>query len=744
MRVICFFDSGRFRQSIVMPTKKIYIMRSLLSLLLCLFVAAIAIHAQQNQKPRTEPTDDDVLRISTELVQTDVVVLDKQGRFVDGLKPEQFELKIDGKPQPITFFERVKAGSNNEESQLIAARGNTPPSSKDAPPTPPLKRGRTIIFFVDDLHMSIDSLARSRKLLRHFIDDEMGQDDLAAVVSPSGRIGFLQQFTDNKTVLRAAVARLTYKQSSVNNLERPRMSEFQALQIDHYNPDVTNYFVDQLVSEEHISRESAEAAVRSRARQILSHAAVITTSTLVSLDGLMRSSARLPGRKLVFFMSDGFFLDNNNSDAQDRLKTITTTAARAGVIIYAMDARGLITGLPSASDDVVVDLTGRLSRGTMGEVSAAQDALFSLAENTGGRAFVNSNALVPGLTRSLAETADYYLLAWRPDPETNRGGKFHRLEVSVVTRPDLIVRARRGYLNEETKSAARQSKDKVRPASMKTPDDELHAAFSDLLPRKGVPTSLSVNYMDLPEKGFMLIVTMQISGDALTYDQALNKLTATVEVVGGVLSDQGKLLSSFKDNLSVAANSTDEGIVGKHEITYTSQVAIKPGLYQVRVASRDVQGKRTGSAMQWVEIPDLTTGRLALSSIFLGEVKARQGEAKPGEDLIPDANQRADRRFARASKLRFLTYIYNDARGTTGNAAPDVVIQTQVLSDNKPVLTAPLRKVSTEGISDLSRLPYAADIPLSSIPAGRYVLQVTVVDRVSKTSASQSINFEID
>ncbi|MDT5063119.1 MAG: hypothetical protein QOH63_3578 [Acidobacteriota bacterium] len=730
-----------------MPTKKIYMARSILSLSLCLFVAAITTQAQQNQKPKTEQkteqTDDDVLRISTELVQTDVVVLDKQGKFVDGLKPEQFELKVDGKPQPITFFERVTTGSNNEESQLLAARGNTPPLTRNAASTSPLKRGRTVIFFVDDLHASLDSLARSRKLLLHFIDDEMGQDDLAAIASPSGRIGFLQQFTDNKTVLRAAVARLSYKPYSVTDSERPRMSEFQALQIDHYDPDVTGYFVDQLLKEQPSSRDSAEAAVRSRARSILSYAAVITTSTLTSLDGLMRSSARLPGRKLVFFLSDGFFLDNNNSDAQDRLKTITTTAARAGVIIYTMDARGLITGMPDASEEGLFDPSGRLSRGTMGEVSAAQDALFNLAENTGGRAFVNTNALTPGLTRALAETSQYYLLAWRPDSETNRGGKFRRLQVSVVARPDLTVRARRGFLSEETKSAAKQGKDKTHPASAKAPDDELHAAFTDLLPRKGVPTSLSLNYLSLPEKGFVLVVAMQIPGDALTYDQVADKLKATVEIAGGIFSDQGQLLSSFKENLSVDTNSTDEGSVSKHEITYTSQVAIKPGLYQVRVASRDVQSKRTGSAMQWVEIPDLAAGRLALSSVFIGELKAGQGETKPGEDAIP-ASQRVDGRFAHASTLRFLTYIYNAARGTTSSGAPDVAIQIQVISNDKPVLTAPMRKVSTEGMTDLSRLPYAAEIPLSSIPSGHYVLQVTVVDRISKTSASRKINFEIE
>ena len=95
--------------------------RLFLSLLasLCLFPHARA----QGQQPAPKQDEEDVVRVNTELVQTDVMVFDRSGKFVDGLKPEQFELLVDGKPQQISFFERVKAGTVDEDAQLAAARG---------------------------------------------------------------------------------------------------------------------------------------------------------------------------------------------------------------------------------------------------------------------------------------------------------------------------------------------------------------------------------------------------------------------------------------------------------------------------------------------------------------------------------------------------------------------------------------------------------------------------------------------
>ena len=195
----------------------------------CFGLGAFQISAQSQTSPQPQKPDD-VLRINTELVQTDVMVFDKKGRFVDGLRREQFELSIDGKPQPIAFFEQVRAGSLKE--QTIAASGNT--ASAPEKPAVNESRGRTIVFFIDDLHLSLDSLGRTRKTLARFIDNEMNEYDRVAIASTSGDIGFLQQFTDNKSVLRAAAGRLIQHPYNTREMTREStpMTEYVALTIE--------------------------------------------------------------------------------------------------------------------------------------------------------------------------------------------------------------------------------------------------------------------------------------------------------------------------------------------------------------------------------------------------------------------------------------------------------------------------------------------------------------------------------
>src|ERR1041384_5471057 len=175
----------------------------------------------------------DVVKVNTELVQTDFTVFDKQGSFVDGLKRDQFTLKVEGKSRDITFFDRVAAGSRNEEAQLAAARGA--PGKGTAVP---LDRGRIVMFFLDDLHLSLSSINRTRDLLKRFIDRDMGQNDLAEIASTSGQLGFLQQLTDNKSVLTAAADRLHYTEMIPGgSAANPPMSEYHALLIEQGDED---------------------------------------------------------------------------------------------------------------------------------------------------------------------------------------------------------------------------------------------------------------------------------------------------------------------------------------------------------------------------------------------------------------------------------------------------------------------------------------------------------------------------
>src|SRR6185295_17951343 len=231
----------------------------------------------------------EVLRVYTELVQTDVMVFDKQGHFVSGLKPEDFELRIDGKIKPIDFFEKITAGSINEEVQIAAARGASTQGDKTRTGAPtPLDRGRPVFFYVDDLHMDLAGLTSARKVITRFIDNEMGQNDEAAIASASGQIGFLQQLTDNKTVLRAALERLKVRPYTVRDFERPTMREYQALLITNYDRDIIDWFSEETMRlNPGMTREIAESMVTNRARQLMQQSGQFTMGTLTGLEGLI-------------------------------------------------------------------------------------------------------------------------------------------------------------------------------------------------------------------------------------------------------------------------------------------------------------------------------------------------------------------------------------------------------------------------------------------------------------------------
>jgi VWFA-related protein len=738
-----------------MRSKAVPKLSLLIPLLVCVSLPTPPVRAQDtNTTPpaRQQGEAEEVVRISTELVQTDVMVFDKEGKFVDGLKPEQFELKVDGRPQTISFFERIQAGAIDEDAQLAAARGgaNRPSSLPGA--VQPLDRGRTIFFFIDDLHLSPSSALRTRKTLLRFINEEIKQNDEAAITSATGQIGFLQQLTGDKVVLRAAVERITPRLTSARDFENPPMSEVQAQAIELNDSQVTDFFVGEALRENpRMGREAALNIVQARARNLMRQSSHITVGTLATLENIVRTSAPLPGRKIVFFISEGFLLDTRDSDIRDRLRRITDAAARAGVVIYSMDARGLVTGMPEAGDRVAFDVSGQLSRVNASEVSSMQEPLRTLAADTGGRALLNTNALNLAFTRALKETSVYYLLAWRPDPEGARGGdaKFRRIEVSLKDRAGLNVIVRRGFYTTPLPSGPARDKSKEKKNAPVPPvanrvDTELLDAIKSLYPRVALPTSLSLGYVSAPNLGMVLTASVELDGKALTFNAGQDQKSAVADVAGALYDDRGKVVSTSRQELVISSTFLEQVREQRRRIIYSFQYRVAPGLYQVRVASRDKDSGRTGSAMRWVEVPDPKRPGLMLSSLFVGErtpTAPSQKEATP-DPLLEGVMLSADRRFARTSWIRFVTYIYNAAAGTA--AQPDVALQVQVFRDDQPVVTTPLRKIDTTGLQDTTRIPYAAEIALASFPVGRYVLQVTAIDRTAKSSASQRVDFMVE
>jgi VWFA-related protein len=159
----------------------------------------------------------------------------------------------------------------------------------------------------------------------------------------------------------------------------------------------------------------------------------VTLNTYEALESLMRSSAQMSGRKLVFFISDGFLLDTGprNADPRGKLSQITDAALRAGVVIYTIDARGLFSGQLDATNNVPFDKQNRLESTSLREGAASQDALNALAGDTGGRALRNQNYFDRWVNKVLAETSNYYLLAWRPGTEEQTGSDFKNVTARI-------------------------------------------------------------------------------------------------------------------------------------------------------------------------------------------------------------------------------------------------------------------------------------------------------------------------
>ncbi len=732
-------------------------MPRLLTRVLLLFagcgVFGLRVHAQQ-------PTqNEDVVRVNTELVQTDFMVFDKQGNFIDNLKKDQLVLKIDGKPREITFFDRVTAGSRNEEAQLAAARGKTTTGPVTAVP---LDRGRIVLFFVDDLHLSPSSVTYVRDTLKQFVDRDMGQNDEAGVASVSGMLGFVQQVTNNKRVLLAAIDRLRSQKTSLQTAEYPPMSDYQALLILQHDQDVFDFFIDALLKEDPmLARQTAAEMVNARAGQMIEEGSAITTRTLATLKGFVDLAANMPGRKIVFFISDGFFIDRNRSDNYDHLQRITAAAGRAGVVIFSVDSRGLTTGLPDASMSVAVDPSGRLQRAAIGELRASQDAMNVVASDTGGRAFFNSNSLSNSVSTALKETSVYYLLAWRPDNEEQRNPKYRKVEVSIAGRSDLVVRYRRGF-GEPPSSETAKSNNSTPPP--KVPNEQINAVLRGTYPVTNLPVSISLNFLDTARYGGTLTTSIKVNTQSLSIDNQSGGPTSVVDVAGVVLNDQGKAVSSFNKRFTIKI--TPNGAVAKppETVFYNHFALVKPGLYQVRIAAVDVKTGTSGSAFEWIEIPDLQSSELALSSLIVGErkleIEGQQAEASANESAKPAEMQQVvlnvDHRFARSSVLRFLTFVYNAKTASvetnpsqtsataTKTSLPDLAVQVQVFRDNEPVITAPLHKINVEGQPDMQRVSYAADLKLNDLSPGQYVLQLTVIDRIAKASASQKFSFQVE
>ena len=599
-------------------------------------------------------------------------------------------------------------------------------------------------------------MAYVRRALKKFVDEQMQSGDLVAIMRTSGGMGVLQQFTSDRNILYHAIERVRW-----NPMSRSGVSAFAPMEAlppgqDNTGGDSSNNGSGNNNGNRSSGTDSGAGTDADEFRD-----EIFSVGTLGALNFVVRGMGELPGRKSVIMFSDGFTILDREDPAKrqrvlENLRRLVDLANRASVVVYTVDARGLpYLGL-SAADDA----TGRspLQIQTMLDKRSqnyldTQEGLHYLAEQTGGFFVHDRNDLSGAVRRVLDDQKGYYLIGFRPDEsvfDKIKGRlRFNALQVKLK-RPGLHVRTRSGFLGITDAEA--------RPARH-TRVEQLISALASPFASGDVPLRLTSLFGGDVVKGSFVTSLMHIDMSNVVFtDEPEGWHKAVLDVVALTFGEQGQVVEDINRTETVRVRKEAFDIVRREGLVYTMQVPVKkPGAYQLRVAVRDAQAEKLGSASQFIEVPDLRKDRLALFGVFLTtSMDASAQNAKPAAQpgatdaqANDESNQLRDaavRRFRQGAKVDFLYNIYNAHTGA-GVVRPQLQTQVRLFRDGQAVFTGPLLNYNVGKQTDMKRLQAGGRLALgTALTPGEYVLQVVVTDSLAKgkyRTATQWIDFEI-
>jgi VWFA-related protein len=709
--------------------------------------------AQNNPQ---HPDKDDVVKISVTLVQVDAVVTDKSGRQVTDLKPEDFEISEDGKTQRITNFAYVPVNQPAAATSVTATAAVTPapvkPKEKVAIPPPPRLRPeqirRTVALMVDDLSLSFTSVDSVRAALKKFVDEQMQQGDLVAIIRTSAGMGVLQQFTADKRQLYAAIDKVRW---SPNGLAK--VSAFDPIRASTAASPVAREAGDEERFEEERKKLEKFNDDADRYRED-----IFAIGTLGAINYVVRGLKDLPGRKSIVLFSDGltvFAKGQNSSRILEAVRRLTDLANRSAVVIYTIDARGVVTPGSTAEDDFSdIDLNSEANMlkisekldARMQDVFDSRQGLEYLAYNTGGSFLRDANDLSRGMARVLEDQKGYYLIGYIPEETTFKtaDGKrgYHKIKVKVK-REGLTVRSRTGFfaVSEEEQKAVKR-----------TPFQQMANALVSPFGYGEINLKLTSLFGYETQTGSFVSSLLHLNADKITFTQEADGWhKAVIDVAAVTLGDNGQLIDQGYKTYTLKAKDDLYKQILRHGFIYTLNLPVKkPGAYQLRVAVRDNASERIGSASQFVEVPDIGKGRLNLSGLIAVGYDAEAGSqaAANSEGVNPAISQAipATRKFRQGSDVNVAFIVYN---GQINNANPQPQLESQVFiyRDGKAIYTSEPGLIKVGQQADIKQVAAANHVKLgANMEPGEYVLQIVVTDKLAKekyNTATQWIDFEV-
>jgi VWFA-related protein len=696
--------------------------RSIISIFLCVLLNASAQQPPQNAAngPETE------LRISTttQLVVEDVLIKGKDGKPILGLKPSDFTITEDGRPQKIGVFEFQALESDVPpavvkptvaSSSAAAEKSSVKPLTtiEIAPEKPgdlKYRNRRLMVMFFDMTSMPIQDQKRAQDAALKFLRTQMTPADLMAIMTFSSSIKVLEDFTDDRDQL----------EKDIHGLIVGEGQGFEIANQDDSASDTGAAF----------QQDDTEFNIFNADRQLSA------LETAVKMLGSLNEK-----KSLVYFASG---IQRNGLDNQAQLRSTINAAIRANVSFYPIDARGLVAEAPlgdatKGSPGGQGMYSGSSARARTGNFQNQQETLYTLAADTGGKALLDNNDLSMGIVEAQKDMSSYYIIGYY-STNTALDGHFRRIKITVNT---SSVAARIAKLDYRQGYYAGKQFNKFSES-----DKERQLAQALVLgdPITDMDLAMELDYFRRARDRYFVPLAVKIPGSEIELARHGGADGTRLDFIGEIKDSKGATVANVRDNIQVKLKGESSQQLAKTTLEYDTGFTLPPGTYTAKFLARENETGKMGTFESKLVVPDLTIEQkyLPISSVVLGNQRERLDAAvataekdkktlaahpliQDGVKLVPSVT----RVFRTSQNLYVYLEAYEPAAETTQPLIANVSFYRGKV---KAFETDPLRV--SEGLNPKTKaVPLRFSVPLAKLQPGKYICQVSVLDPTAQKFA---------
>jgi VWFA-related protein len=705
--------------------------------------------ARQVTKPEP-PQTQKTFRLGADSVLLDIVIRDKKGKPLEDLSQNEIEVYEDSVKQTVTFFRKV----GPDLTPPTSAVAREPQPAAQAPGIDPQRQINLVTLIFDQL--GVDGRNLSRQAAMDFLSAPLPPNLFAAVFKIDRRVYALQQFTNDRKLLQGAVDKATkgtFTQFATQSEAIKQESEKAISSQETLNSAAASITAGTAPPSATGATIGAAAASAKMAQLMLNMLRVTEAlqreqqgqSSLYGLLGLIREQRELTGRKTVIYFSEGLQVPPSLVEV---LRTSISEANRANVSVYAVDARGLITSRLGQSGNELLTQTSQTSQRqtrsshpvTREEVMISehaeesirmntQEALADLAQSTGGLLIANTNDLRSGMHKVGEDIQSHYEVAYVPE-NRDYNGKFRSVSVKIL-RPGVSIQTRSGYF--------------ALPASLgpgvMAYEMPMLAALSASAPQRDFEYRGITFHFRPGANGvqYSLVIEVPISTFQLTPQPDGKTYRARIALLALIKDSDGKVIEKFTQESPLQGPLEQMETLKQRNFILMRHFRVPSGRYTVEMAAMDRESGKISVRRSMLIVPP-SRQQLALSSLaVVKRIDPLPPNAAETEDpfkfgtakVVPNIGGNLRAEPGRNLSLYFVVYV--PAGSPRPELAMEVAQDGQVVARGTPELPAP----NAQG-----EIPYVATLPIDSLRAGRYEIQVTVRQNGATATERTLVNLE--